>query len=123
MSGGGKTSWRDLAVHSPASEALGAPERLAALYRFQTGEAPPGLSVSVGSAGDVEVIGDPADVDWAGFPELLALEAVTREELRRLRSLLRADLSMPPEELPTPPRGFDWSAYLGNISVSPTSEC
>jgi hypothetical protein len=45
---------------------------------------------------------DPADVDWENFPVLAALEAVTYDELRRLRGLLDSDLARPRRESSRP---------------------
>jgi hypothetical protein len=95
MNGGGKTWWKAIQVHDPGGgRALEASERLAALYRFQNGEVLAGYRFTAGlrSMGEpplAAVVTDPADVDWEAFPILAALEAVTCDELRRLRALLQ----------------------------------
>jgi hypothetical protein len=111
---GGKTCWKVIRVRGPEGAGreerleLHGSERLVALYRFQHGEgsadhgftvgAPPPnhqakrLGSAVGGGGRREVVlTDPGEVDWDKFPVVAALEAVTRDELSRLRSLLRAD--------------------------------
>lgn len=97
MMGGGKTSWKAIQVRSPGSSCcdLYAAERLAALYRFQNGEpaADQGFAnfvVCQPGRRDARVT-DPGEVDWDTFPVLAALEAVTTDELRRLRLLLNSD--------------------------------
>ncbi len=89
MQGAGKTSWKRLSVHGADRG-----ERLAALYRFQNREAcldhAPALIVADQDGDAARLINDPADVDWSGFPVIQAIEAVTHEELCRLRSLLSA---------------------------------
>lgn len=90
MTRGGKTCWKAIRVHGPGRDELReleAAERLAALYRFQTGEVPADHCFTRGGL----EIRDPAEIDWETFPVLAALEAVTRDELRRLRRILRAD--------------------------------
>jgi hypothetical protein len=68
-------------------------ERLAALYRFHNGEAPAEVRFfAVDTA-----LTDPDAIDWTTFPMLDALEAVTRDELARLRALV-------PEGAPPPSR-------------------
>lgn len=86
MNCGGKTCWKSIHVEGPSGGgALDATERLAALYRFQNGERTGDLRfVRGGLDGQVT---DPAEVDWDTFPVLAALEAVTRDEIRRLRTL------------------------------------
>jgi len=95
MMRGGKTCWKAIRVHGPGRHELReleAAERLAALYRFQTGEVPADhcFTRMVDGRSGVEVK-DPAEIDWDTFPVLAALEAITRDELRRLRHILRAD--------------------------------
>jgi hypothetical protein len=128
---GAKTCWKAIQVRGPGVgrgelRDLDASERLAALYRFQNGQAeghrflrhvdghrraevslPPAgpgggrPPTPPGPAGWLEVT-DPADVDWETFPLLAALEAVTHDELRRLHSLFSgAQVSSPAR----PPRG------------------
>jgi hypothetical protein len=104
---GGKTSWRGLEVRRTGEGQVGhldGGERLAALYRFQNGEAV-GDHVFVASGeGRARVeVKNPADVEWDTFPVLAALEAVTRDELRRLRRLLRSDPANHVEEDPPAP--------------------
>ncbi len=53
----------------------------------QTPGAPHGFSYFVKGRRDARVT-NPAQVDWDRFPVLAALEAVTTDELRRLRQLL-----------------------------------
>jgi hypothetical protein len=94
MNRGAKTCWKTIQVQRPGGGRLSDPgERLAALYRFQNGQGPAEHRF-VRGAEAVSV--DPSDVDWEAFPVLTALEAVTRDELRRLRSLLRPDLADEP---------------------------
>ncbi len=89
MNRGGKTCWRAVQVQGPAGgRVLGASERLAALYRFQNGErAAEHTFVRIAEGHRRAEITDPSDIDWEEFPLLAALEAVTYEEIRRLRSL------------------------------------
>jgi hypothetical protein len=86
MNSGGNTSWKAIRIHGPdARELLGA-ERLAALYRFQNGELADDHGI-VDTLREAEVVA-PDHVDWTSFPVLAALEAVTRDELFRLRTLI-----------------------------------
>jgi hypothetical protein len=88
MNRGGKTIWKAIRVRGPGDAGeLVAAERLAALYHFQNGERAPGHCF-IDALREAEVT-DPAEVDWSSFPVLAALEAVTCDELRRLRLLLR----------------------------------
>lgn len=94
MRSGGKACWRTIQLEIAGGELpgdLSRAERLAALYRFQNGEAPPELRLFDPHAR--EVVTDPAQIDWAQFPLVSALEAVGHDELSRLRALLRADSS------------------------------
>lgn len=113
MRSGGKACWKTILFEGGGAHVggeLSRPERLAALYRFQNGEAP----------GDVRlvdpqrkaVVTDPAEIDWTHFPVVDALEAVTREELHRLRSLLHAE-----QHPPTPPQGLVWGVDLRNAAL------
>jgi hypothetical protein len=86
MNGGGKTSWKKVQVHGSGRGELRAEERLAALYRFQNREPQADLCF-IDAPRDARVA-DPAEIDWSSFPLIHALEAVTHEELRLLRSLL-----------------------------------
>lgn len=89
---GGKACWRTIlleAQRSGSERELSRHERLAALYRFQNGEAPVDVRL-IDPQRQAEVT-DPGEIDWTHFPVVDALEAVTRDELNRLRSLLRAD--------------------------------
>ena len=104
-----KTSWKAIRVRRPGAVDLlrdvDAAERLAALYRFQNGDAGSDHAFLRSSPEHAEAhVTDPAEVDWETFPVLAALEAVTRDELRRLRRLLRADAANLWDE-PTPPHG------------------
>ncbi len=95
MSRRGQTSWRAVHVcgHDGASQLrqLSGTARLVALYRLQTGEA--GRELCFTRPGeDGPVLGAP-DVEWDGFPMIAALEAVTFDELRRLRGLLGAEVT------------------------------
>ena len=112
---GGKTCWKAIHVRRQLQgpgvgrdelRALDAAERLAALYRFQNGDVSPDHGfVSRG----VEVT-DPGDVDWETFPILAALEAVTRDELCRLRRILRSDpANRVDEEPPAPTSSGTWT--------------
>ena len=106
---GGKTCWKAIRVRGPGAvrdepRELDAGERLAALYRFQNGEVPADhcfLALVDGQRG--VPVSNPADVDWDTFPVLAALEAVTRDELRRLRNILRD------EDLPAPTSSGTWA--------------
>ena len=98
MNGGVKTSWKAIRIHPPGSSSeLSGAERLAALYRFQNGELAAG-HVLADAARGAEVVG-PDQIDWTTFPVLAALEAVTTDELFRLRSLI---LGGPPAERTLP---------------------
>ncbi len=76
---------------------LEATERLVALYRLQNGEPSPEHCFT-------PVVTSAAEVDWEGFPLLAALEAVTFDELRRLRGLLGASAE---DATPTSPAFFE----------------
>lgn len=95
MRSGSKACWRNIRLEDAGGgEGVERVERsrhelLAALYRFQNGEALTDLRLVDPHAR--EVVTDPAQIDWAQFPELSALEAVTRDELHRLRALLASD--------------------------------
>jgi hypothetical protein len=101
MTHGGKTCWKALRVRGPTGAGrsdrheLHGSERLVALYRFQNGEgADHAFGCSIGGDGRREVVvTDPGQVDWDSFPLVAALEAVTHDELSRLRSLLRSPSS------------------------------
>jgi hypothetical protein len=100
-----KICWKAIRVQGPGAgrdelRELTASERLAALYRFQNGEV--SADHCFVSAAGVEVTG-PGDVDWDTFPVLAALEAVSRDELRRLRHILRSDPANLVDEEPAPP--------------------
>lgn len=86
MDSGSKACWKTVRLVTPASDVMSRPARLAALYRFQNGEAPADLRIF--DPQRQAVVTDPGDVDWTSFPVVDALEAVSREELQRLRSLL-----------------------------------
>jgi len=109
MMRGGKTCWRAIQVQGPGSgrdelRELDRTERLAALYRFQNGEVSADHSfVHLVEGHRGAQVTDPADVDWDTFPLLAALEAVTRDELRRLRDVLRADPANATATRPPPP--------------------
>jgi hypothetical protein len=97
----GKTSWRNVQVFAAANvggegEKLDLNERLVALYRLQNREDTRELFYGSLDDGRHAPITDPADIDWDRFPVLAALEAVTFDELRRLRGLLRTDSDFPP---------------------------
>jgi hypothetical protein len=92
MSRGGKSSWKTLRVHGSDRSELGASERLAALYRFQNRETL--ADVRFVDEAEQATITDPEQIDWATFPVILALEAVTREELQRLHSLFHPDAQL-----------------------------
>ena len=129
---GEKALWKTILLQAPGEAASGAcgtngaaaatapnmsrAERLAALYRFQNGEAPPG-----GHFYDPQhqaEVTDPGQIDWTHFPMIDALEAVTRDELQRLRSLLHAEATFvsasasAPASAPTPPNGLVWGVDL-----------
>ena len=87
MSGGTRTNWRALRV---VGLTAGRSERLAALYRFQNGEASPDLALAFVDGANEVFVTDPAEVDWSGFPLIDALEAVAADEIRRLRNLFGA---------------------------------
>jgi hypothetical protein len=129
MNGGAKTSWRSIEAQpidptdAPAGVSRG--RWLAALHRLQNGEALGGLRlVGRGHGHDAHtaVVTDPAEVDWTGFPILEALEAVSRDELRRLRSLLDETLhpcaSPPRDDGLTPPGGLVWGIDLRRATSS-----
>ncbi|APR87750.1 hypothetical protein A7982_13099 [Minicystis rosea] len=94
------------------------------LYRFQNGEEPRDVRL-VDPLREV-VVTDPGEIDWTHFPVIDALEAVTRDELRQLRSLLQADGlhtdglhtdglradAAPSPAPPTPPFGISWGLEL-----------
>jgi len=110
MRSGGKACWKTILLEGPGQ---GAEEphrqvRLAALYRFQNGEAPAGLRFVDPSR--AAAVTDPAEIDWTHFPVLDALEAVTRDELRRLRALLSAEATPTPSPAPafTPSPPVAW---------------
>ena len=116
MNRGGKTCWKAIQVQGKSGgRPLDAVERLAALYRFQTGEGSTDLRFVRGGPLAKAEVTDPADVDWDAFPVLAALEAVTWDELRRLRSLLRSDGVGTLADEPTPQA---WGLDLGK-PVSP----
>jgi len=98
MRSGGKACWKSVLLQTNGDGADG--ERLAALYRFQSGQ--PSPDVRIIDPWRQSEVTDPADVDWTNFPVVDALEAVTRDELHRLRSLLRADAP------PAVPDGLGW---------------
>jgi hypothetical protein len=136
MHGGGTAGWKTVLFESarlepsvPGKSApapsglsrlteLSRPERLALLYRFQNGEAP--LELRLVDPVREAVITAPAEIDWSHFPVLEALEAVTRDELHRLRTLLRADTT----PTPTPTSGLLWGVDLrqGSLPGGPISE-
>jgi hypothetical protein len=106
MLSGGKACWKTILLEGPGPAVNGprGADRLAALYRFQNGEAPAGLRFV--DPRRQAAVTDPAEIDWTHFPVLDALEAVTRDELHRLRALLS------PEHTPTPPNGMVWGVDL-----------
>jgi hypothetical protein len=114
MRGGEKTCWKTLRLQAPGdagARAVSRSDRLAALYRFQNGEAPAGL-VLVDPRHEA-VVTDPADVDWTHFPLVDALEAVSRDEIARLRTLLSSPPSAAASSRPaTPPLGLVWGVDL-----------
>lgn len=114
--GGEKACWKTVLLEAPETSPSALPElsrheRLAALYRFQNGQPLADLRL-VDPARRAELT-DPAQIDWTHFPVVDALEAVTRDELRRLRSLLRAEASSA-GRAPTPPNGMVWGVDLRN---------
>jgi hypothetical protein len=124
MRSGDKALWKSMLLRAPgeaASADVPRAERLAALYRFQNGEAPAGRHFY---DPDLKaVVTDPGQVDWTAFPVIDALEAVTRDELHRLRALLRAEpgraeLGSKPAT-PTPPNGLVWGV---DLRCAPTTE-
>lgn len=123
MHRGDKALWKTMLLETPGPGASGdvsRAERLAALYRFQNGEAPSGRHF-YDPALQSEVT-DPGQVDWTHFPVIDALEAVTRDELQRLRALLRADAVATPggePARPTPPHGLVWGL---DLRVAPATE-
>jgi hypothetical protein len=111
---GGKTGWRALEVLRTGPGQVGeldAGERLAALYRFQNGVADDDHAFIAITEGRSRVeVKSPADVDWDAFPVLAALEAVTRDELRRLRRILRSDpANNVDEDPPAPTTSGTWA--------------
>jgi hypothetical protein len=110
---GGKTSWRALTVQRTGEGQgghLDGSERLAALYRFQNGDAGGDHAFVLGEGRARVEVDSPADVDWDAFPVLAALEAVTRDELRRLRSILRSDpANRVDEDPPAPTSSGTWT--------------
>jgi len=98
-------------------------ERLAALYRFQSAGRSPGHRFYAADVKRETEIVEPDQVDWSGFPVIAALEAVTYDELRRLRMLLtesgeyetpkaRAQATAHP---PTPPHGI--AGLVGGVDL------
>ena len=117
----GKACWRTIVFQTAEGErccALPRPEQLAALYRFQNGEALVGVQPVDPRCG--ALLGDPAEIDWTGFPVVDALEAVMSDELSRLRSLLHTDAA------PTPRHGLVWGVDLrgapDSTPLPPSSE-
>jgi hypothetical protein len=97
MSRGGKACWKAIRVYGPHGPGgahglreLGATERLVALYRFHSGERPTDHRFLLEGGREPDLT-DAAAVDWEAFPMLAALEAVSCDELGRLRRLLRTD--------------------------------
>lgn len=134
MRGGEKTCWRAIQLEAPTTSvgelSPSRQERLAALYRFQNGQQPTDVRfVHVGEhASGTREVTDPAQIDWTHFPVIDAMEAVTRDELRRLRSLLRADApseagaaSAPGGLSPTPPNGLVWGVDLRTAALADPS--
>jgi hypothetical protein len=128
---GGKPSWRTIRVQGPAASRdelreLDTSERLAALYRLQIGQAPSDHCFFTLVDGQRRAtVGDPADVDWDMFPVLAALEAVTRDELRRLRHILRADpANLVDEDPPAPTSSGTWAlpAFDGSAPLRAVRE-
>ena len=115
MRSGDKAPWKTMLLQTPGAARVACSdvpraERLAALYRFQNGEASAGRRFY---DPDLQAeVTDPGQVDWTHFPVIDALEAVTRDELQRLRSLLRADAVSGPGPTPTPPNGLVWGIDL-----------
>jgi hypothetical protein len=96
MTGRRKPSWKLIQVCGATTRGgelrrLEGAERLVALYRFLNGEPSEDQLSAPVVDGRHELVGAPGSVDWDGFPVLAALEAVTSDELRRLRGLLAAD--------------------------------
>jgi len=120
MRSGDKALWKSMLLQAPGeavSMDVSRTERLAALYRFQNGEAPAGRHFY---DPDLKaVVTDPGQVDWTAFPVIDALEAVTRDELQRLRSLLRAEPASVGTATPTPPNGLVWGV---DLRCAPTTE-
>src|SRR4051812_15023149 len=81
-----KTHWKALRVRADEPGDLGVTTApLAALYRLEKGDAPceaTGVDETKG-----RVISDAHEVDWSGFPEIGAMQAVFEEELSRMRAL------------------------------------
>lgn len=124
MRRGGKPSWKILLLRPTSASGCGELSRsewLAALYRFQNAEAPSDLCV-VDPMRDV-VVTDAAEVDWTHFPVVEALEAITYDELRRLRSLLSTDCASPApvSAFPTLPNGLVWPIGLPWKDEAPES--
>ncbi len=82
MNGGTGTHWKAIRVEGAATSRSA---RLAALYRFQNGEALEGVELVDEVKG--AVVTDPGAIDWTGFPVIDAFEAVIRDELERMNSL------------------------------------
>jgi hypothetical protein len=124
MKGGAKTCWRKIEARpvEPTEREVRVPRDrwLAALHRLQNGEALGGLQLV--DPARAAAVTDPADIDWTGFPVLEALEAVARDELRLLRSLLDGGLppcAPPPREDGfTPPGGLVWGLDLRRATPS-----
>jgi hypothetical protein len=107
----GKTSWKCVQVYADAGsdeersssippgwaggaedlDKLDTTERLVALYHLQNGERTGARFYRFLDDGRSDSIREPEEIDWEGFPVLAALEAITYDELRRLRGLLRSD--------------------------------
>jgi hypothetical protein len=110
---GGKTGWRTLTVQRTGEGQVGhldGGERLAALYRFQNGDAGGDHAFLAPGEGRARIeVKSAADVDWDAFPVLAALEAVTRDELCRLRRILRSDpANLVDEDPPAPTSSGTW---------------
>lgn len=117
MRSGGKACWKTILLETPGGGGdveLSRPERLAALYRFQNGEAMADVRL-IDPNRQAEVT-DPGEIDWTHFPVVDAIEAVTRDELKRLRSLLHADRHPAEPAPPTPPHGLVWGLDLRNAA-------
>jgi hypothetical protein len=121
MNGGAKTCWRDVEARLVDGDARVPRTRwLAALHRLQHGEALSGLRLVDPTS--KAAVTDPAEVDWTGFPVLEALEAVARDEIRLLRTLLDEGThpSAPAvrEDGFTPPGGLVWGLDLRRATTS-----